>query len=298
MGDTSAGGHDEGIGISVVMPALDAAGVLGPQLAALAAQDVPVPWEVVIADNGSSDGTRELVDRWRDRLPVRVVDAADRRSTNHARNVGTDAARGELLVFCDADDVVQPGWLAAFWRTRHEWDMAGGFIEVETLNSPETLARHADVKFGGLNQFGWFKTFMGCNMALHRRVVTSIGGFDEAFSGGNDDVDLAFRGQLAGFRLGYVPEAVVAYRLRDTLGSTVRQHYRYGLTRVQLYRKFKPAGMPRRSWKHTVRAYALTVARAPDLLVSARRGRWIVEAAFLLGLARGSLHDRTVYLSE
>ena len=297
MGETSAGGPER-IRISVVVPARNAVNVLGAQLDALAAQEVPVPWEVVVADNGSTDGTRELAASWHDRLPVRVVDASAHAGVNHARNRGVHTARGDLVLCCDADDVVQPGWVAAYWHTRDEWDMAGGFIGVDALNGPEALARHADVKYGGLNQFGWLKTFMGCNFAFHRRVFTAISGFDEGFSGGCDDVDFAFRGQLAGFRLGYVPEAAVAYRLRETLRDTVRQHYRYGITRVHLFRKFRPVGMPRRSWKHTARAYALTMARIPDLLTRGGRGRWVVDAAFLVGLASGSLHDHTLYLSE
>lgn len=298
MGETSAGGPDERIRISVVIPARNVATELEAQLGGLAAQEVPVPWEVVVADNGSTDDTREVAARWRDRLPLRIVDASAQAGVNFARNLGAREATGELLLWCDADDVVQPGWMAAYWRTRDEWDMAGGFIDVSVLNSPAALARHADVKFGGLNHFGWLRTFMGCNFAVHRRVFTAIDGFDESFSGGCDDVDFAFRGQLAGFRLGYVPEAAVAYRLRETLRDTVRQHYRYGITRVHLFRKFRPVGMPRRSWKHTVRAYALTIARAPDLLTRGGRGRWVVDAAFLIGLASGSLHDHTLYLSE
>ena len=298
MGETSAGGPDERIRISVVIPARNVATELEAQLGGLAAQEVPVPWEVVVADNGSTDDTREVAARWRDRLPLRIVDASAQAGVNFARNLGAREATGELLLWCDADDVVQPGWMAAYWRTRDEWDMAGGFIDVSVLNGPAALARHADVKFGGLNHFGWLRTFMGCNFAVHRRVFTAIDGFDESFSGGCDDVDFAFRGQLAGFRLGYVPEAAVAYRLRETLRDTVRQHYRYGITRVHLFRKFRPVGMPRRSWKHTVRAYALTIARAPDLLTRGGRGRWVVDAAFLIGLASGSLHDHTLYLSE
>lgn len=298
MGARSAGGNDAGIRISVVLPARNAVHLLGAQLDALATQDVPVPWEVVVADNGSTDGTRELAASWSDRLPVRVIDASAQAGVNHARNRGVHAAHGDLLLCCDADDVVQPGWVAAYWRSRDDWDMAGGFIDVDALNGPEALARHANVKYGGLNQFGWLKTFMGCNFAFHRRVFTSIGGFDEEFSGGCDDVDFAFRGQLAGYRLGYEPEAAVAYRLRETLRDTVRQHYRYGITRVHLFRKFRPAGMPRRSWKHTARAYALTITSASDLLRRGGRGRWVVDAAFLIGLASGSLHDHTLYLSE
>ena len=74
--------------ISVVIPVLDAAEWLGHQPAALAAQDVPVPWEVLVADNGSTDETVDVALSWRKDLPLRLVDASERRGINHARTAG------------------------------------------------------------------------------------------------------------------------------------------------------------------------------------------------------------------
>ena len=284
--------------VSVVIPVLDAAAWIDDQLRALAAQQVPVPWEVVVADNGSTDGTTALALAWRDRLPVRVVDASEVRDINHARNRGTEEACGELLLFCDGDDMVHPDWVAAYWRTRDEWDVAGGKVETTTLNDPVALARTPQERERGLATFGWMPTFMGCNFAVHRGVHRAIGGFDETFLGGCDDIDFAFRAQLSGHRLGYVPEAVVAYRVRGRLRDAARQYFRYGHTRAHLYRKFKAWGMPRRTLRHTLRTYALTVVHVPQLLRADGRARWIVQAAFLVGMLTGSLHDHTFYLSE
>lgn len=285
--------------VSVVIPALDASAWIDDQLAALAAQDVPVPWEVVVADNGSTDDTAARVAAWRDRLPVRVVDASERRGINHARNRGAEEARGELLLYCDADDIVHPGWVTAFWGARDEWDVAGGQVDGITLNDAEARTRHPDGEVSrGLATFGWLPTFMGCNFALHRAVHTKLDGFDESFVGGCDDIEFAFRAQLAGLRLGFVPDAVVAYRLRGSLRDAARQYYRYGHSRPRLYRKFRSSGMPRRSLRHTVRTYALTVWHIPRLITTDGRARWIVQVAFLLGMLTGSVHDHTLYLSE
>ena len=65
----------------------------------------PEPWEVIVSDNGSTDETRRIVERFHGRLPgLRIV------------------AKGEALLFCDADDEVGPGWLAvcAFYPYNHE----------------------------------------------------------------------------------------------------------------------------------------------------------------------------------
>jgi glycosyltransferase involved in cell wall biosynthesis len=89
--------------ISVVVPVRDGAGVLAGQLGALAAQEVPEPWEVVIADNGSRDRLSEVVAARRASVPgPRVVDASGRSGVNHARNAGARAARGDRILFCDA----------------------------------------------------------------------------------------------------------------------------------------------------------------------------------------------------
>lgn len=67
---------------------------LSDQLAALARQTYHHPWELIVSDNGSVDGTRQLAESWSDRLPdLRVADASDRKGLNHARNVGVARAR-------------------------------------------------------------------------------------------------------------------------------------------------------------------------------------------------------------
>jgi len=282
----------------VVIPVHNAAGSLAGQLAGLAAQRVPVPWEVVVADNASTDGTRLVAESWRDRLPLRVVHAPGVLGPHRARNAGTAAARGELLVYCDADDVVQPGWLAAFWEARHGWDLAGGLVESRSLNDARALARHSGERYDGHQSFGWLPGVMGCNLAVHRSTFDAVGGFDESYAGGNEDFDFVFRAQLAGRRLGFVPGAVVSYRFRPSLRAAARQRFNYGRTRVHLYQKFKDSGMPKRSWKHAVRSYARIAARVPDLTKADGRGRWVVRASFMAGLAAGSLHEHTLYLSE
>jgi len=166
-----------------------------------------------------------------------------------------------------------------------------------SLNAPHQRALHLGAPGTGLNSVGWLATFMGCNFAVQRVMHTTIGGFDETFRGGDDDIDVAFRGQPAGFRLGYVPDAEV-YRLRDTRRAAARQHAHYGRTRPHLYRTFRASGMPRRSWRHTARCYAVAALHLPEVVRSARRAEWIIQAPFMIGMARGSLHAHIVHLSE
>jgi glycosyltransferase involved in cell wall biosynthesis len=95
--------------LSVVIPAYNAAGTLAHQLEALAAQRCDQDWEVLLVDNGSTAGTADLARRYARRFQAfRIIAAGPERGHSSPRNARARAARGELFVYCDADDVV-PG---------------------------------------------------------------------------------------------------------------------------------------------------------------------------------------------
>jgi glycosyltransferase involved in cell wall biosynthesis len=94
--------------LSVIIPCLNGAATIATQLAALARQQWDQPWEIVVADNGSTDESVGIVERYRGRLQnLRVADASARRG--RALNVGAKEATGDALVFCDVDDEVAAG---------------------------------------------------------------------------------------------------------------------------------------------------------------------------------------------
>ena len=88
-----------------------------------------------MADNGSEDGTRACVERWSEREPrIHLVDASARQGAAAARNVGVRSARGHLLAFCDADDVVRPGWLASMLAALADTDLVAGVFDFGALH--------------------------------------------------------------------------------------------------------------------------------------------------------------------
>src|SRR4051812_37521166 len=102
------------VDLSVVIAARDAESTLGEQLRALEAQEWDGTWEVLVVDNGSTDGTVDVVRRAATGWPaLRLVPATNGVGPAYARNVGARAAAGRSLAFCDADDVVAPGWVVA-----------------------------------------------------------------------------------------------------------------------------------------------------------------------------------------
>src|ERR1700756_5684791 len=97
--------------LSVIIPCYNVGDNIAAQLEALAGQQWSEPWEVIVADNGSTDNSLQVVRECARRLPeLRIIDASGKAGAAHARNVGARAATGDYLAFCDADDEVAPGW--------------------------------------------------------------------------------------------------------------------------------------------------------------------------------------------
>src|SRR4051794_31120 len=95
------------VDLTVVIPVRDGIATIDDQLRAVSRQTIPAQWELVVADNGSTDGTGEFVRQHSiaDAVATRVVDVSAVPGVNAARNGGTAAARGRWIAFCDADDV-------------------------------------------------------------------------------------------------------------------------------------------------------------------------------------------------
>jgi glycosyltransferase involved in cell wall biosynthesis len=273
--------------VSVIIPALNAAEFIGRQLAALARQVGAPDFEVVVADNGSTDDTAEVVSQWADRLTIDLVDASDRRGQAHARNVAVRASEGQLVLLSDADDEVSTGWVAAMIECLAAFDLAGGPVRLDRINDSLPLSwRMFNFASDRLPVGDFWPFAMGNNCAFRRDVFDTLNGFDEDFHGG-EDVDFAWRARLAGFELGFAPNAVVDYRMRSDLRSLYHQSVARAREEKLLYERFAVHGMPRPRWTRPRISWMAT--RTPLALLNARhRGLWVRQLGFL----RGSLSRR------
>ncbi|GIG36621.1 glycosyltransferase [Cellulomonas pakistanensis] len=220
------GPTDAPVEVSVVIAARDEARTLPHQLRALAAQRPACSWEVVLADNGSTDGTLAVAEAARSWLPeLRTVDASAVRGAGAARNVGVAASRGSLVLFCDADDVVAPGWVEALRAGLRRTELVAGRLEWRLLNDPAAQASRALPQDDAL-QHGEPLPDLPCasssNLGVRRDVFRRLGGFDPA-ARFLQDTDLCWRAQLSGAALGFEPSAVVHMRLRSGLRGAWRQ---------------------------------------------------------------------------
>jgi hypothetical protein len=169
--------------VTVVIPVLNGATTIGAQFDALSRQTYSGDWEIVVADNGSTDATAATCAKWTPRFAdLRVVDASDRAGPSHARNVGACAARGDLLAFCDADDVVNDRWLEALVAVALDHDLVGGLLRADELNDPRVRASRGIRNRKSLGRkLGYLAFAPSGNLAVWRTVFDSIGGLDATY---------------------------------------------------------------------------------------------------------------------
>ncbi len=284
--------------LSVVIPVRNGAATLALQLDALVACEPPgVSFEVVVADNGSTDDTAAIARSYADRLPIRVIDAGRAPGTNIARNEGIGAARGAWIALCDADDEVDVEWLRVLAGALAAGSaLVGGVIDYVRLNPPEVRASRGAARAGVELHLGFLPFAHTANIAFTRELFDAIGGFDERFQNANDDIEFCWRAQLAGFQLTAEPAAIVHYRLRPSLRTLWRQYCNYGSSEVLLYRAFRRHGLQRRSPGTTVRDTWWLITRLPFAGPRSRRGAWVRRAGLWWGRLRGSIQQRTIWV--
>jgi glycosyltransferase involved in cell wall biosynthesis len=286
---------------SVVLCSHNGAATVHDQLAALANQTYAGEWELVFVDDASTDGSAAIAESWADRVPIRVVSCGlngTAAGLARARNAGAEAARGDLLLFCDDDDVADPGWIQALVDAAPLSAVLGGFNEEERLNDPRIRGWRFAWTPGCLPvAFGVVTVPSGGNSAVWTDAFREVGGFDAEFSATGEEVDFYWRLHLAGHRARYVPEAIMHIRHRTTLSTLIRQSYRYGMGSAALFRRFRHQGLRQTSALQTLQALTRIARGIPKAVVFRRnRGAWLRMTSFACGQAVGSLRNRVWYV--
>jgi GT2 family glycosyltransferase len=279
---------------TVIIPSWNGARLLPTCLTALQSQ-TRRDFETVVVDSGSSDDTDTVLGVFPE---VQLVRLPTNRGFAAAVNAGIRVARGEVIVLLNNDTAAEPGWLEALLRDLLAAPDAGmATSKVRLFDRPEVLHTTGDT----LNIAGWpanrgvwevdrgqwdaAREVFGANAAAgayRRTMLDDVGLFEEAFGSYLEDVDLAWRARLAGWRCIFVPEAVVLHRVSATGGGALAS-YLVARNRVWLIARNYPARLLRRHWRRVLGAQ---VGAARDAC-RAWRGR---EArATLRGLAVGWL---------
>jgi glycosyltransferase involved in cell wall biosynthesis len=194
-------------------------------------------FEVVVVNDGSTDATAEIVDKY----PVRLI-SIENRGLSSARNAGLEAATGEIVAYLDDDAYPDPHWLtylaATFIHTTHA--AVGGPNIPPPGDGP--IADCVTNAPGGpihvLLSDQEAEHIPGCNMAFRKAVLRTIGGFDPQFRIAGDDVDVCWRLQKQGSTVGFNPAAVVWHHRRNSVRAYWKQQLNYGKAEALLERKW------------------------------------------------------------
>ncbi|MBV6626557.1 MAG: glycosyltransferase [Rivularia sp. (in: Bacteria)] len=277
--------------LSVIVPCFNAADTIAAQLEALTKQQCLEPWEIIIADNGSTDETLNIVKQYQQIFTnLRIVDASAVKGSAHARNTGASVALSENLAFCDADDEVTPGWIAAMIEALSKHDFVAGCSDYSKLNEPWIVKSCGVREANGVKDYVYFPYAAGNNLGIKRSIHNRVGGFDEKMLL-LQDIDYCWRVQKTGIKLESVSNAVIYFRFRNTVKGMYRRCWRLACYDILLHQKHQQMGMPKLiRWRHLSKDAAilplkfLFKVRNKETLV-----RWLLDLAWLGGHVQGCI---------
>jgi glycosyltransferase involved in cell wall biosynthesis len=219
--------------VSVVVPTRGRAGYLEVTLDSLESQEPAAPYELIVIDDGSSDGTRELLER----MQVQTLRFDGPRGLNAARNAGAATTSGDLVAFVDDDVAVPSGWLRALVEgaDRHpEAEAFGGPIRARFEGPAPRGCGREDPPLTTLDlgpEDRVCEVVWGANMMVRRSAFERVGQFDEEIQGGGDEEEWLERLQAAGGTVVYLAAAGLDHRRAGDdarLRSLVRGAYGRG----------------------------------------------------------------------
>ncbi len=243
-------------------------------------------FEIVVVDNASNDGTRELLEE-RKGAGVRVIANTANLGFCKANNQGIRAARGEFIALLNNDAAAEPGWLAALIEAVEARPGAGmAASKIVAYDDPQIIDKTGHlIYFDGQNcgrgagekDCGRYDNLLdtawpdGCAALYRRAMLDRIGAFDEDFFAYADDAELGLRARIAGWTAVFAPAAVVRHRRGSSLG-------RYSPQRLYLIER-------NRIW------LAAKLFPLPLLLLNPifAAMRWLAYGASAIG-GRGDLH--------
>lgn len=211
------------VDVSLVVCTRNRVDSLKTTIGSIEALVVPPAWtvELVVVDNGSTDGTAAFLEELRCRFALRVL-VAMKPGLSHARNVALAHARGRVLAWTDDDVVVDPDWLRRIANPimRGEADAVAGQIVIPQAILEMVEGTPLQSHMGYLASTSWMDwsapaQMVGASMAFGSQVLAKVPRFDERLGAGPDSLGFheegLFSRQLvaAGFRLVGVPEAIV-----------------------------------------------------------------------------------------
>ncbi len=265
--------------VSVVIPVLNSREKLTRCLEALVGQRTSQVFEVIVVNDGSSEDLTPVRQAFASRLTLRWLNFEKNSGPAVARNAGIDAARGDIVLFTDADCRPEPDWVERMTMVFRDPRVTGA-KGVYVTDQNDLWARLAQIEFEEryellrqCDDIDFVDTYSG---AYRRGELLAVKGFDTSFPrADNEDVDLSFRVKKRGGKFVFVPEAKVWHYHREGFWGYARLKFWRGYWRVHVYRRH-PEKAGRESYTPlSLKAQLGLVALFPLLLLSRRSLRWL-----------------------
>ncbi|HWI29810.1 MAG TPA: glycosyltransferase [Stellaceae bacterium] len=220
--------------VSVVVCSYNAERTMAPCLASLEKLSYP-DYEVIVVNDGSTDRTLEISQSF----PYCRIISQENKGLSVARNVGAEAATGEIVAYTDSDCVADADWLTylvAKMEASHLVACGGpNFPPPEDSLVPAAVAVSPGGPTHVLLSDDVAEHIAGCNMAFRRDVLLRLGGFDPVYRTAGDDVDICWRFQDQNYTIGFSPAAVVWHFRRNTVRAYIGQQRGYGKAEALVY---------------------------------------------------------------
>jgi GT2 family glycosyltransferase len=222
--------------VSVVVCVYNGERTLDACLASLEKLNYP-NYEVVVVNDGSTDTSLRIAESYK---YVRLINQ-ENKGLSEARNVGIRASSGDIIAFTDSDCTADADWLAHLVARfqSSEFGAVGG--PNLSPRDDSLIATCVAVSPGApthvLLDDEVAEHIPGCNMAFRREALEAIAGFDPIFRAAGDDVDLCWRLQNKGYKIGFSPAAVVWHFRRNTVRDYLKQQRGYGKAETLLFFK-------------------------------------------------------------
>ncbi len=225
-------------GVSFVVPVRDGERFIGCVLDAILAEDDGRPFEVVVVDDGSSDGTADFLVGSMDEPRLRVIQG-EGRGAAAAINIGIRAAKSVFIAQVDQDVVLQAGWVKALLAAFDDPEVAGaqGYYATDRDASPWARVAGYDLELRYARIVSRHMDHICTGNSIYRAAaLDAVGLFDETLGYGYDN-DMSYRLGNAGYRLAFVRKARSVHHWREGPRAYLRQQYGQGYGRLDLVAK-------------------------------------------------------------
>jgi glycosyltransferase involved in cell wall biosynthesis len=211
-------------------------------------------YEIIIIDNNSNDGTKEIVKRFcdADKRVRMIINPA--RGIAISRNIGLQEASNDFIAFTDADCVVPGNWLETMYNGFQKYyalddkvvavggsnfppEIGNNFYDAVAITLDTFWGNHGSTQGKLFLEDSFVDHIPTVNVFYKKNILLKYGGFDEYFGNICEDPELNFRLTKAGYKIVFLKDCYVWHHMRDNLRDWAQNMITYGKGRIWLIRK-------------------------------------------------------------